>query len=278
MTQSRLDEQFEKMRAVLQKDGVDQSIIQKMINEIVKKRAEEPAPKIAIIGQSGVGKSSTINALFNAGLPVSPSRPCTHDADAREYSLSTGKKITVYDMPGIGESISADRRIIEVYKKVYPKVDVIMWVIAAGDRQLAMMQHILLQIAREAGARGLQQLLFAINKADIMSPNDWNTRIDMPSQEQLRNLRDFSETVRSRVREIIPAWTDDIPIYSAINAYNLKELLFSMLQAAPLSRAHILNENSNLEDGMKHVDPTVRDVAYQLFAENQEGVSYGEYK
>ena len=164
MTQSRLDEQFEKMRAVLQKDGVDQSIIQKMINEIVKKRAEEPAPKIAIIGQSGVGKSSTINALFNAGLPVSPSRPCTHDADAREYSLSTGKKITVYDMPGIGESISADRRIIEVYKKVYPKVDVIMWVIAAGDRQLAMMQHILLQIAREAGARGLQQLLFAINK------------------------------------------------------------------------------------------------------------------
>jgi len=266
------------MRDTLQNDGISQNNIQKIIEGITKKKAEEPAPKIAIIGECGVGKSSTINALFNAGLKVSHSEPCTHDPDARDYIMSNGKKITVYDMPGIGESISADRRIIEVYKKVYPKVDVIMWVIAAGDRQLAMMQHILLQIAREAGTRGLQQLFFAINKADIMSPNDWNARINMPSQEQLRYLRDFSETVSCRVREIIPAWTGEIPIYSAVKAYNLKGLLFSMLQAAPLSRAYILNENASLDDGMKHVDPTVRNVAYQLFAENQEGVSYGEYK
>jgi uncharacterized protein len=47
--------------------------------ETERRLAEEidnaPPPTIAMIGLAGVGKSSTINALFNSGAPVSHYKP-----------------------------------------------------------------------------------------------------------------------------------------------------------------------------------------------------------
>ena len=38
--------------------------------EVDKAIANEPIPTIAIIGETGVGKTTTLNALFNAGAAV----------------------------------------------------------------------------------------------------------------------------------------------------------------------------------------------------------------
>jgi predicted GTPase len=275
---NRLQQQFAKMREQLTKEGVSSSEVEKLVAGVEQRYSNESEPQVAIIGECGVGKTSTINALFGAGMPVSHFEPCTKDAIGNRYQTPSGEFITVYDMPGIGESIQADRQIIDIYKKIYPQVDVIMWIVAAGDRQLAMMQHLLLQIAKETGSSGLQRLVFAINKADVMYPNDWNTRINLPSQEQSQYLQGFSNTVLQRIREIIPKWSGAIPVYSAIKAYNLKELLLTMLQASPKGRGHFLNARSNLDNPLRLVDdPAVKDVAYQMFAENRGGVSYGEH-
>ena len=70
-------------------------------------------PTIAIIGFTGVGKSSTLNALFNAGQKTDDVRACTQEAKSFAGNLEpyTGSKgiVNIYDMPGLGESITNHR-------------------------------------------------------------------------------------------------------------------------------------------------------------------------
>lgn len=269
MVRTPFDRCLEKMRNVLQTKGVSSDVIEKMVEEIKKKKEEEPAPKIAIIGECGVGKTSTINALFNAGLAISHVEPCTQYTFEKRFTTSSGKSITIVDTPGIGESIHADARILEIYKTVYPTVDVILWIIAAGNRQLTIMQRMLLQIEKSSGKSGLNRMVFAINKSDLMYPMNWNNRINMPSNEQNHNLSSFSETVRKRIKEVIPSWEGRIPLYSALKAYNLKELLLTMLEAAPKKRGHILSESTDIDDFLKYVDPSIIETAYMLLSERK---------
>ena len=69
------------------KDGFDDGLrranpkasdqeIREVRQELEKRIRDAPPPSIAIVGEAGVGKSSTINALFNAGVPISHTRAC----------------------------------------------------------------------------------------------------------------------------------------------------------------------------------------------------------
>src|SRR5258705_10795084 len=55
------------------------------------------APKIAIIGKTGVGKSSTINSLFGTDLGVSHFESCTQKAEPIVVTNGKGN-IIIYDM------------------------------------------------------------------------------------------------------------------------------------------------------------------------------------
>src|SRR4051812_42440785 len=83
--------------------------LQSLTKELDAYIASEPPPRIAVVGECGVGKSTTINALFNAGLEVSHTRACTMKDIEMTIDLSENpqerRQLIVYDMPGLGESI-----------------------------------------------------------------------------------------------------------------------------------------------------------------------------
>lgn len=94
-------------------------------------------PKVAVIGKSGVGKTTTINNLFNAQLKTSPTTVGTTEAQTKEFTLSTGGTITVVDLPGYGRSEAEDREYEKIYQDLIPSCDLVFLVIQADAKDFA---------------------------------------------------------------------------------------------------------------------------------------------
>ena len=185
---------------------------------------------LVIIGECGTGKSSTLNALFNICCPVSHVEACTLNIEQTTSDIEGFGEWTIYDMPGIGESLKTDNKYIEMYKETLPKADVILWTITAGNRALSWMQRTLQIINEDVGKEYASNILFVINKADIMYPNNWNNDNNCPSEEQEINLLGFKETVIRCIIDIVPDWKGSIEIISALKKYRIENLRQRLLE------------------------------------------------
>src|SRR6266705_567714 len=92
---------------------------------------------VSIMGQTGVGKSSLINALFNTHFLTDPTRPCTKEIESITIEGKGERKITFNDMPGIGESEYADAAYLVQYREYLQKSDIVLWAIHADNRSIA---------------------------------------------------------------------------------------------------------------------------------------------
>ncbi|MGC9525863.1 MAG: GTPase family protein, partial [Limnospira sp.] len=108
----------------------------KRLKSKLQQEAKLP-PKVAVIGQTGVGKTTTINNLFNANLKTSPTTVGTTEAKIEEFTLSTGGTLTVIDMPGYGRSEKEDEEYDKIYQEFIPSCDLILLVLQADKKDFA---------------------------------------------------------------------------------------------------------------------------------------------
>jgi uncharacterized protein len=211
--------------------------------ELQQRIKEEPPPKIAIVGETGVGKSSTLNALFNAGLPISHQQAQTKTDIELVIDLTSDEDkwprlLTVYDMPGLGESIQADRENLEVYSRVIPEVDVFVWILDAQNRAIRSVQE------------RLSEDISAIDPGE----RAWNSPFNVPGEEQQQNIEGRQEDVRAKLQEVVPEWSGATIAYSALRRYRLSALFRSMVEAVPAQRQWLLGDRMNLANYEELVD------------------------
>jgi predicted GTPase len=108
----------------------------KLILDKLKQETKLP-PKVAVIGKAGVGKTTTINNLFNAEMKTSPTTVGTVKAEVKEFTLSTGGTLTVVDLPGYGRSEAEDREYEKIYQELIPSCDLVFLVLQADTRDIA---------------------------------------------------------------------------------------------------------------------------------------------
>ena len=160
-----------------------------IFEQIQNRMDNEPPPKIAVIGYTGVGKTSTLNALFNANLAISHTHAQTQTEQALDIKLQNihAEKglLRVYDMPGLGESIFMQAQHLVTYKRVLLEADVAIWILEAHDRSISYIQEHLKKDIQQINPKLLKNIVFALNKVDLIHPGetDWNPYINMPSQE-----------------------------------------------------------------------------------------------
>lgn len=120
-------------------DELQKILSEEDLNTILSKfkKEQEIPPKVAIFGKAGVGKTTTINNLFDAKWKTSHTFVGTTEAQMKEFELSTGGTLNILDLPGYGRSLSEDKEYEKIYKELIPSCDLVFLVVQANTRDFA---------------------------------------------------------------------------------------------------------------------------------------------
>ncbi|QLQ97112.1 GTPase family protein [Providencia alcalifaciens] len=187
------------------------------------------SPTIGLMGKTGAGKSSLINALFQSSLsPVSDVSGCTRQVQRFSMTMNN-HTLTFVDLPGVGESLERDREYHQLYRNLLPELDLIIWVLKADDRAWSSDEQCYRFLMEQCGYQS-KRFLFVLSQADKIEPcRQWDELCHQPSHEQEANL-----TLKQQA--VITAFKPHHPVItvSAVENYQLTELAEQLIQALPV--------------------------------------------
>nr|EEE1922242.1 GTPase family protein [Salmonella enterica subsp. diarizonae] len=182
-------------------------------------------PVIGIMGKSGAGKSSLCNALFHGEVsPVSDVNACTREA--LHFRLRSGRhSLRLIDLPGVGESGQRDQEYRALYRRMLPQTDLVLWVIKADDRALAVDE----QFWHDVMQPYQQQVLFVINQADKIEPcPGQDNPAGIPSPQQQASLEAKQATITAMFRPRHP-----VCVVSARTGWGTEAMVTTLMRCLP---------------------------------------------
>ena len=170
--------------------GLPQWVTERILQQINQLTDYEPV--IGIMGKSGAGKSSLCNALFASEVsPVSDVAACTREP--LRFRLQVGERyMTVVDLPGVGESGARDTEYAALYREQLPRLDLVLWLIKADDRALAVDEHFYHQVIGEAYRH---KVLFVISQSDKVEPTSGGGPLSKEQKHKICLLHELFQPV-----------------------------------------------------------------------------------
>ena len=201
-------------------------VVEQIKKEIA--RIRNYTPRVAIFGDSGVGKSSLCNALFGKDVAeISDVEACTRRP--QEILLSgEGRGITLIDVPGVGEDPARHFEYKNLYKSLLPELDLVIWAIKADDRKYSTAIDVYEEILKP----NLKKcpVIFVITQADKIEPHrKWNEEENKPGEEQLANLQLKVNDISTRFDVAV----DKIVAVSSNDGWNLVGLVDRIVTILP---------------------------------------------
>lgn len=173
--------QFDGLHSLQQPlSGLPQWVSERILQQIDQLTHYEPV--IGIMGKTGTGKSSLCNTLFAGDIsPVSDVAACSRKP--LQFRLQVGKRfMTIMDLSGVGESELRDAEYAALYREQLLRLDLVLWLIKADDRALAVDEHFYREVIGEAYRH---KVLFVISQSDKVEPTCGGEKL---STEQKQNI------------------------------------------------------------------------------------------
>ena len=239
-----------------------------LLNKIKEKIKEirTYTPKVAIFGDSGVGKSSLCNALFGkdvakvSDVEVGTTKP-------QEIKISNqGGGLILIDFPGIGDG---KNDYTELYKDKLKDIDLVIWVIKSDDRSYQLAVEFYKDVLKPN--IDICPVVFAITQVDKIEPiEEWyennNNKLGENQKNNLvKKINDISNVFDISTKYIIGV--------SSKHKYNLIELVSKIVDVLPNEKKSSFTretkEENVTEETFKKAEKgtweAVKDYAEDLF-------------
>lgn len=228
-------------------------------------RMREKKADIMLVGSTGSGKSSTVNALFNmevakVGVGVDP------ETDSiTSYILDN---LTIWDTPGLGDGAKSDeeynkmliKKLNETDENGDPLIDLVLVVLDASSKDLGTSYDLINNVLIPClGEDKYGRILIGLNQADVaMKGKHWDAEKNEPDDVLLNYLKKKAESVENRIFEATGLTIK--PVYycagykeeggEQCKPYNLTKLLYYIIKSIPKDKRLALADNINPDDDM----------------------------
>lgn len=242
-----MDNIYERIRAQIMASTLNESDRQILLNRL--NRVQDAELNIMIVGGTGVGKSSTINALFGddvakVGYGVDP-----QTNKIEQFRLG---KVVLWDTPGLGDSPEHDKffseQIIEMLHKKNSDgtalIDVVLVVLDASMQDMGTAYTLINDIVIP-NLGNKNRILITLNQCDFaMKGKYWDHKTNTPKDKLITYLENQLDSIHSRIKD--STGVDVYPIYySALYRYNIAKLFFYLLESTPDEKRLIYLPNLN---------------------------------
>lgn len=226
---------------------------------------------VLITGGTGVGKSSTINALFGMDKAKVGMGSTPETMDIKKFELGN---ITLWDSPGLGDGKDADVRhskgisskLLEKDSKGDLLIDLVLVILDGSSRDLGTSFELITNVIIPNLGKDKKRLLIAINQADMaMKGRNWDYEKNEPLPPLVKFLDEKVESTRKRILEATEV--DVTPIYYSAGyqeedgsqqPYNLSKLLAFILRHTKEEKRIVFADEINKDPKMWEKDENLK--------------------
>lgn len=199
---------------------------------------------ILLVGPTGVGKSSTLNALFGKDVTKVGDGPDPETMDTPSFVL--GKYIRFWDSPGLGDGAQDICHIEKIkdllrqtYKlendphgKRYGLIDLVLVIIDGSSRDIGTAGRLLNEVILPQISKN--RVICAFNKCDFaMSGRYWNQDRNIPDEKLVQKIEEKCKSLSDRINENCSCNIKTPIYYSALYGYNINLLFEHIIKSIP---------------------------------------------
>lgn len=243
MTNSVLNDYIAEVSSIVERDVKNEREKKKILKHLLE--LQKTKINIMIVGGTGVGKSSTINALFETekakvGQGVDPETKVIE-----KYEMDN---LVLWDTPGLGDSKEEDRKHTEIIRRKLTEtdedghllIDLVLVIVDGSSRDLGSTYQLINDVVIPYyGKENSSRIIIAINQADIAMKGlgHWDMENNCPKPELEEFLEQKVLSIKRRVFESTGVTVD--PIYYSAGykegdkpqlPYNLSKLFYYMVK------------------------------------------------
>lgn len=214
------------------------------INEIKEKlsnSSQKSAINVLVVGATGVGKSTTLNAVFKKNLARVGSGCNPETMTLSKYCLND--YIYLWDSPGLGDSPEADsKHSINIIRKLRETdesgkllIDLVLVILDGGTRDLGTSYKLISTVIMpNLTGDKRKKVLIAINQADmVMKGHHWKKNTESPDIILREQLNEKAKSIQKRIKTDTGIDVIKPICYSAYYNWNLTGLYNYILRHIP---------------------------------------------
>lgn len=270
---------YENLACVINESSMTEGEKQKALKSLLE--SQNAKPNVLITGATGCGKSSTINALFNAEKAKVGTGSTPETMQIAKYELGN---LTLWDSPGLGDGVEEDKQhskgIIDLLTQKDENgkllIDVVLVILDGSSRDMGTSYELINKVIAPCLGDGKnKRLLIGINQADVaMKGRYWDSENHKPEPQLETFLKDKEKSVHDRILDGTGISVQPIS-YSAgymetdgkqEPAYNLSKLLYYIIDNIPAEKRLNVAENINTnrevwqsDDGLENYREKTKD-------------------